>query len=378
MRRWLLAPLVIVAAFVAFILLDAAPPPRIVAVGDVHGAADAFASILQRAGLIDGQRHWTGGTAVLVQTGDLIARGTGERAVLDLLMALEPQAAAAGGRVQALLGNHETMNMMGETRDTAPEMFRAFADDQSEMRREQAFQAASKISKKRALDKSAWLTAHPPGFPEYRDAFGPNGVYGKWLRSKPILAEIDGTVFLHGGINLAFTTDSLDSISRRARQELSEWDQGVRWLTQHNLALPFSTLSEVLEAAQAEYARIAAQSKHGPISEEDGSAAKMILPLVNTGASSLLNPDGPLWFRGYSTWTDEEGAARMAALLKKYRVKRFVTGHTPQPSGRITARFGGGLYLIDTGMLNGKFYPAGRPSALEIAGDKVTPLYVEK
>jgi hypothetical protein len=68
----------------------------------------------------------------------------------------------------------------------------------------------------------------------------------------------------------------------------------------------------------------------------------------------------------------------MPALLKKYKVKRFVTAHTPQPSGQITTRFGNTLYLIDTGMLDGKFYPGGRPSALEIDGEKVTPIYVDR
>jgi len=84
-----------------------------------------------------------------------------------------------------------------------------------------------------------------------------------------------------------------------------------------------------------------------------------------------------MWFRGFAQWTDEEGAPLMAGLLKKYKVKRFVTGHTPQPNGRISARFGNTLFLIDTGMVAGKFYPNGRPSALEIKGDVVTPIYVE-
>ena len=65
----------------------------------------------------------------------------------------------------------------------------------------------------------------------------------------------------------------------------------------------------------------------------------------------------------------------MAGLLQKFRVKRFVTGHTPQPAGRITKRFGGSLFLIDTGMLGGKFYPGGRGSALEIVGDTVKAIY---
>jgi hypothetical protein len=52
---------------------------RIVAIGDIHGALEPFAAILQRAGLIDGNRQWSGGNAVLVQTGDVFDRGDGVR-----------------------------------------------------------------------------------------------------------------------------------------------------------------------------------------------------------------------------------------------------------------------------------------------------------
>src|SRR6266542_1056930 len=286
MRRCHFAPFIFPAAFIAFIPLDAAPPPRIVAVGDVHGADVAFVSILQRAGLIDSQRKWTGGTAVLVQTGDFMDRGTGDRAVMDLLMTLEAQATAAGGRVQTLLGNHEVMNLLGENKDVAPEVFQSFADDRSESRREQGFQAQAKTSRGHSLDKAAWLAAHPPGFIEYHEALKPNAPYGKWLRSKPIVAEIDGTVFMHAGINPDFTTDSLDNINRRVRRELTEWDDGVRWLEQHDLVLPFSKLSEVVAAAQAELTRFETKRKRDSVSDDDITAAKILVPLANIGPSS--------------------------------------------------------------------------------------------
>jgi hypothetical protein len=378
MRRCHLAPLVLLAGFTALIPPNGAPPSRIVAIGDVHGADVAFAAILQRAGLSDAQRRWSGGTAVLVQTGDFMDRGPGDRAVMDLLMGLEAQATASGGRVQTLLGNHEVMNLLGENKDVAPEVFQSFADDRSESRREQGFQAEAKISRGHSLDKAAWLAAHPPGFIEYHEALKPNAPYGKWLRSKPIIAEVDGTVFMHAGINPDFTTDSLDNINRRVRRELTEWDDGVRWLEQHDLVLPFSKLSEVVAAAGAELTRFETKRKRESVSDDDITAAKTLVPLVNIGSSSLLNGEGPLWFRGYSTWTDEEGAGRIAALLRKYHVKRFVTAHTPQLPGHITTRFGGTLFLIDTGMLDGRFFPGGRPSALEIVGDTATPMYVEK
>src|SRR5437867_6471690 len=82
-----------------------APPERIVAVGDIHGDFDAFVAILQQSGIIDAEQRWSGGRATLVQTGDIVDRGSKSRQAMDLLMSLEKQASKAGGRVVALLGN---------------------------------------------------------------------------------------------------------------------------------------------------------------------------------------------------------------------------------------------------------------------------------
>lgn len=364
--------LALAAILVPVLLLHAAPPARIVAVGDVHGASDAFASILRRAGLINDKQRWIGGTSVLVQTGDLMDRGTGVRTVFDLLMALETQAEAAGGRVQMVMGNHEAMNLLGIARDASPQIFTAFVDARSESRRERAFDAARK--QRKDLDRTAWMAAHPPGYVEYRDALRPNGRYGKWLRTKPVLVEIGGTVFMHGGINPAFSNDTLDGIVRRAKRELADWDGAVRWMEAEKLALPCSTFAEIGEAAQAELARLAATRQQRDLTDEEAAGAKRLLTIADIGTSSLVHTDGPLWFRGFSTWSDAEGARQMAALLQKYGVKRFVTGHTPQP-GRITKRFDGALFLIDTGMLAGTFFPNGRASALELAADTVKAIY---
>ena len=99
------------------------------------------------------------------------------------------------------------------------------------------------------------------GYIEYREAFTPGGPYGKWLRSKPIVAEIDGTIFMHGGINAEFTTDSVDNINKRVRRELNEFDDGFRWLQQHDLALPFSTLTEVVRVVADELTRLEAETQ---------------------------------------------------------------------------------------------------------------------
>ena len=112
---------------------------RIVAVGDVHGSYDGLVSILQRAELIDADNHWVGGNATLVQTGDLFDRGLQIREVLDLLMGLQEEAEAAGGKVVVLLGNHEGMNLTGFFRDVNPDVYASFADAKSEKRRKKGY-----------------------------------------------------------------------------------------------------------------------------------------------------------------------------------------------------------------------------------------------
>ena len=76
-----------------------------------------------------------------MQTGDYLDRGGAVRAVLDLLIALEPQARSAGGRVEVLLGNHEVMNMLRELTDVSAEAYASFADARSEDRRRKAYDA---------------------------------------------------------------------------------------------------------------------------------------------------------------------------------------------------------------------------------------------
>ncbi|HEY7162377.1 MAG TPA: hypothetical protein VH815_14015, partial [Acidobacteriota bacterium] len=92
----------------------------------------------------------------------------------------------------------------------------------------------------------------------------------------------------------------------------------------------------------------------------------------------IMHPDGPLWFRGFATWDDSEGAKNIQELISKYKVTRFITAHTVQSNGQIHSRFNGQLFLIDTGMLSGNFFPGGRASALEISDGKVTPMYADQ
>ncbi len=84
-------------------------PEQLWVVGDVHGALSKLRVLLLRAGLTDFDGSWRGGRAQLVFLGDYLDRGEDGAGVLRLIRTLQRQALLAGGRVDALLGNHEVM-----------------------------------------------------------------------------------------------------------------------------------------------------------------------------------------------------------------------------------------------------------------------------
>jgi hypothetical protein len=76
-------------------------------IGDVHGEHDKLVRLLRDAGLVDGELRWSGGDSTLWFLGDLLDRGPDGVGVVDLVMRLQVEAEEAGGKVGALLGNHE-------------------------------------------------------------------------------------------------------------------------------------------------------------------------------------------------------------------------------------------------------------------------------
>jgi 3',5'-cyclic AMP phosphodiesterase CpdA len=68
------------------------------------------------AKVIDDKADWAGGSDIMVQTGDIVDRGTYAFDIYRLMQKLRGQADAAGGRVVSILGNHEIMNAIGDWR----------------------------------------------------------------------------------------------------------------------------------------------------------------------------------------------------------------------------------------------------------------------
>jgi hypothetical protein len=144
-------------------------------------------------------------------------------------------------------------------------------------------------------------------------------------------------------------------------------------LEDQKVILPFFTLQEMTAVVQAE---LMAERKSRVSPDEQRQAR--IAQFLGYQDWLSVRPDGPLWFRGYDQWTDEEGTAQISKILEAYDVAHVAVGHTVQRSGRIRPRFGDKVFLIDTGMLS-SYYPGGRASALEICGDsKFTAKYMDQ
>lgn len=356
-------------------------PGRIVAVGDVHGSIDGLTTILRDAGLIDEDGHWSGGSATFVQTGDLLDRGTRLKEVLDLLMRLEEEAPRAGGRVIVLLGNHETMNLLGITRDVNRDAYAEFAGEHSAERQRTALAAYRKFWRERMSSLGAeadfsaeatdqWLARHPPGFIEYSEALGPDGRYGAWLRQRQAAVILGDTLFIHGGYGPALAGIGVEDINREVAAELATFDETRAWMVSEGLALPWSSAQELVREAQRELEWVASQPPDSVPFERRQRAERLEL---KWGDWYLTSDDGPFWFRGLARWKEAEHQGEVAGLLDGLGVRRQVVGHNPQRNGRINSRFSGRVLLIDTGMLTSVY--GGRPSALEIVGDELTAIY---
>ena len=373
---------------------------RIVAVGDIHGDFEAFVDILQQAKLIDANHRWTGGGASLVQTGDFLDRGPKSRRVLDLMMTLGEQAKRDGGRVLVLLGNHEMMNLTGDLRYVTPGDYASYADEHSEKRRQAAYRAYVELRKRRARTMSqpppvvspetekAWRESHPLGFVEHRAAFGPKGKYGRWLRRRPSVVRLGDVVFVHGGISPTLGSWNVSDINRRIKQEMRTFDGVQEYLVKRKLILPFFTLEEITAAVRAEHeAHVAETNQRAEAAAQTGKTfepsvreeehLKFLETFLNLPTWLSFHQKGPLWFRGFARWPETEGIPRVARLLANYDAAHFVVGHTTVQNGRIQPRFDGKVFLIDTGILRSQS-PGGRPSALEIQGDKFTAIYLDQ
>ncbi len=284
---------------------------RVVAIGDLEGDYEKFTDMLRQAALIDAAGNWSGGTTHLVQLGDIPDRGPNSRMIMDLLMRLEPQAIAAGGRVHALIGNHEAMNIEGDLRYVHPGEYAAFADRRSARRRDQFYRQtiahlrrnppATGLPRFDAAYRAQWDVVHPLGYVEHRAAWGPSGRYGRWIAEHDAVIRINDTLYLHAGIGPAFAHEPRTSMNPAIRTIL--------------------------------------RGRPSPLYPD-----------------IVTNQEGPLWYRGLATNSEDAERANLDAVLAQHGVRRIVIGHSKVTSA-VFPRFNGQVLIADIAVPRGHTDP---------------------
>lgn len=368
---------------------------RQVVIPDVHGAFDEFVLLLKATGIVDENLDWTGGDTHLVSLGDLLDRGPGSRKAMDLLMRLEPQAAAAGGRVHVILGNHELMVLTGDLRYVSAAEFDAFAAEEPEAVRQAAFEEY--------LTQEPWADAgpgiadaarhafdedFPVGYFALREAFATDGHYGRWLLNLPVMVVINGTAYVHAGLPEFVAEMGLEGLNERTTADLNAYVQSWETLVAAGHLPPLERRDPKFLASDALFVadpsrcleERAAVCEHIDVPEEpgapeDGDLAATLERFVELSESPSLSADGPMWYRGsvYCKPILEEPV--LEAALSRLGVDRVVVGHTPTFDRRAHSLYEGRLIMMDTGMLVS--YYRGRPAALIVENGETTVHYLQ-
>jgi hypothetical protein len=242
---------------------------KLAALSDIHGQLDLMQDLLRQHGIIDHQQNWSFGDGHLVIAGDVMDRGPAVTEILWFLYQLEQQAIAAGGQLHLLLGNHETMVLAGDLR---------YLNE-----------------KYRQVEAILGLS--------YQQLYSADSVLGDWLRSRPVLVQVNDSVFVHAGLHPDY------------------------------LALGM-TMTEVNEYYRASLGMDKATLKQQPVLD------------------FLYGSLGPVWYRGYFREKAAIRSGELEQLLQQLHAKRVIVGHTSMDA--IYLHQGGQVISLDSNIKKGE------------------------
>ncbi|WVQ78321.1 hypothetical protein IAT38_000406 [Cryptococcus sp. DSM 104549] len=275
---------------------------RLVAVGDLHGDIDNAKKVLRMANVINDKAEWDAGTDILVQTGDIVDRGTYAGDIYRLMQSLRGQAAGAGGRVVSILGNHEIMNAIGDWRYVTQPDIKQFGGTQA---------------RQAALSSEGWLGQ-------------------EWLANYSTTALVPLSPFPNAP-TLSFTHGSL----RPSYPRLTPYPSAIN-------EIGHSLLTKALTPP------LAPPYPPNPYSG---------LPKTSTqDEHEVYAEGGPFWWRGLAEREEAQVCKWAKELQGKIGARRIIGGHTPNFE-KIVSRCNASIIIVDTGISSAY---GGVLSALEI------------
>lgn len=231
---------------------------KILAISDIESNYKTFRDFLIVHKVIDKDLAWTFGKGHLVLVGDFVDRGASTTQLLWFIYRLEQKAKVKGGKVHFIIGNHEMKNLQGNFKSTT-QKYRAIAN---------------------ILEKQMY------------DLYNEKSFLGKWLMSKNAIEQINGYLFVHGGLH--------PSIAEK----------------------PY-TLKQINKEVKSSY-----RTAYYPKKEAQ------LLTSTRTGIA---------WYRGY--FKGGLSQAEVEAPLALFNAKAVVVGHTIQ--SKVQSLFKGRVIAID-------------------------------
>lgn len=280
-----------------------------IAIGDIHGDEGALIACLRMANCIDTDGKWCGGNTHVVQIGDILDRGDEERGCMDRLYDLKQQAAAAGGAVHVLMGNHEVMNI-----DWDFDYVGLGGFDGWESKEQQHTRPTTLFGN---IFGGLQMGGVPRILKDRAKAFTVGtGFAALALSEAPLAIQIGDTVCVHGGLDLKYFEMGLQRIN----------DECAAWLR--------------------------------------GAAER---------PDWIDDEQNPIWNRSFSAPGDRpvtpSNARKLEHVLHACGARRMIVGHTPQISGinSFVTELGYEVWRTDTGM--SRWVKNGPLECLELLAD---------
>ncbi len=335
---------------------------RVVAFADVHGAYSELTALLQSVGIVDSSLNWTGGKTHLVSLGDLLDRGADSRKVMDLLMRLQQEAAAAGGQLHLVLGNHEAMNVLGDLRYVEKGEFASYAADEDPA--ERAAMKKDYLARVPGSTDADFERLFPPGFFGHRKLLGPDGKYGKWLLEQPAVIAINDTIYMHGGPSTDLVGRGVAQLDADYSAALARYVAAEAEMRKAGLVQPEDAYSKRPDLARS---RLDAM----PAGDAKVALTPAVMRFAEADDNPLLGARGPNWYRGAALCNECSESDVLKPFLQRTGAKRIVVGHTVARNGTVVSRFDGAIVKLDAGMNHAVY--KGRPAALisDASGSRV-------
>eukprot|EP01084_Bolivina_argentea_P092857 167027_1 len=294
---------------------------KIITVGDLHGDLDQAIKILTLTNIIDINQNWIANNTILIQTGDIVDRGSQSIFIYKLFLKLKAQCIKYNSLVFNQIGNHEHLQFINDFTYVNKQEINTYG-----------------------------------GFDQWKKIMSIQSDIGKFLRNLPIARIIGTTLFVHAGIlpgiaiqfenNITLLNEKFhetimkDSIKNDINPII--FYQGLSPIEQSLVGINSPMWTRYFEPAYYDFNMLSDVFNYMQTKQND---TNFIMPENRQEQIKLFMCD------------------KVNQLMYIYNVKRMIIGHNVQATGAVQIYCDSQLYAIDVGM--SQFY-GGNLAALEI------------